>query len=55
MQIRSQHGTVKLSESKLGRSRVGRVNGQDDDASTPAIATLLRLSATRSGCIFGSR
>jgi ABC-type multidrug transport system ATPase subunit len=26
-------GTVKLSESKLGRSRVGRVNGRDEDAS----------------------
>src|SRR5271155_4381980 len=24
-------GTVKLAESKLGRSRVGRVNGWDDD------------------------
>src|SRR5258707_9766660 len=26
-------GTVKLAESRLGRRRVGRVNGQDDDAS----------------------
>src|SRR5271156_5240840 len=26
-----QCGTVKLAESKLGRSRVGRVNGWDDD------------------------
>jgi uncharacterized membrane protein YccC len=28
-------GTVKLAESRLGRSRVGRVNGLDDDASRP--------------------
>jgi hypothetical protein len=28
-------GTVKLAESGLGRSRVGRVNGRDDDASRP--------------------
>ena len=26
-------GTVKLAESGLGRSRVGRVNGRDEDAS----------------------
>ena len=28
-------GTVKLAESRLGRSRVGRVNGRDEDASRP--------------------
>ena len=28
-------GTVKLVESRLGRSRVGRVNGRDEDASRP--------------------
>jgi hypothetical protein len=28
-------GTVKLAESRLGWSRVGRVNGRDDDASRP--------------------
>src|SRR5277367_4750870 len=27
----SPMGTVKLAESKLGRSRVARVNGRDDD------------------------
>src|SRR6202030_3596594 len=30
--IRSPEGTVKLVESRLGRSRVGRVNGRDEDA-----------------------
>jgi hypothetical protein len=29
----SRDGTVKLAESRLGRRRVGRVNGRDDDAS----------------------
>src|ERR1700737_3595057 len=28
-------GTVKLAESRLGRSRVARVNGRDEDASRP--------------------
>ena len=28
-------GTVKLAESKLGGSRVGRVNGRDEQASRP--------------------
>jgi len=28
-------GTVKLAESRLGTSRVGRVNGRDEDASRP--------------------
>jgi hypothetical protein len=27
---KEQTGTVKLAESRLGRSRVGRVNGRDD-------------------------
>src|SRR5271166_3801536 len=31
----AQNGTVKLAESRLGRSRVGRVNGRDEDASRP--------------------
>jgi len=52
-------GTVKLAESRLGRSRVGRVNGRDDDASRPDLRRPslppLRSSATRYGCIFGSR
>src|ERR1700730_6316857 len=33
--ISSCKGTVKLAESRLGRSRVGRVNGRDEDASRP--------------------
>src|SRR5207248_10093057 len=38
-------GTVKLAESKLGRSRVARVNGRDDDdGSRP---DLCRLSLPR--------
>jgi multidrug efflux pump subunit AcrB len=37
-------GTVKLAESRLGRSRVGRVNGRDDDGSRP---DLCRLSLPR--------
>ena len=32
--IRSR-GTVKLAESRLGKSRVGRVKGRDEDASRP--------------------
>ena len=28
-------GTVKLAESRLGRSRVGQVNGRDEDPSRP--------------------
>jgi hypothetical protein len=28
-------GTVKLAESRLGKSRVGRVKGRDEDASRP--------------------
>ena len=28
-------GTVKLAENRLGKSRVGRVNGRDEDASRP--------------------
>src|ERR1700730_6456648 len=33
----SSLGTVKLAESRLGRSRVGRVNGRDEDASRPNV------------------
>ena len=32
---RDGNGIVKLAESGLGRSRVGRVNGRDEDASRP--------------------
>src|SRR6202030_2236766 len=32
---RSPLGTVKLAESRLGKSRVGRVKGRDEDASRP--------------------
>src|ERR1700747_974297 len=31
----SYDGTVKLAESRLGKSRVGRVKGRDEDASRP--------------------
>jgi hypothetical protein len=33
--LASWSGTVKLAESWLGRSRVGRVKGRDEDASRP--------------------
>ena len=32
---KTRAGTVKLAESRLGWSWVGRVNGRDDDASRP--------------------
>jgi hypothetical protein len=31
----TRHGTVKLAESRLGRSQVSRVDEWDDDASRP--------------------
>ena len=37
-------GTVKLAESRLGQSRVGRLNGRDDNGSRP---DLRRLSLPR--------
>ena len=33
--MRMEEGTVKLAESRLGRSRVGQVNGRDEDPSRP--------------------
>ena len=33
--IRREGGTVKLAESRLGKSRVGQVKGRDEDASRP--------------------
>src|SRR5438132_5414221 len=32
---RAFNGTVKFAESRLGKSRVGRVKGRDEDASRP--------------------
>ena len=40
----SFNGTVKLAESRLGQSRVGRLNGRDDNGSRP---DLRRLSLPR--------
>ena len=40
----TRRGAVKLAESRLGRDRVGRLNGRDDNGSRP---DLRRLSLPR--------
>ena len=43
-QVGQLGSTVKLAESRLGQSRVGRLNGRDDNGSRP---DLRRLSLPR--------